>query len=198
MSNKQIQEERMRSYFITAASELIRAEGLVVASARNIADKAGYSYATLYNYFKDTKDLIFNCVEDFLAECKTFVAENTPENVCARNRIIAGSVSYAKYFVQYPGIFDVFYTQKLSDISTKNSKISQISSLFDDILENDWVRLQKERHYTTARLAHIRSTYRMAIHGLLQLYLHRRLNMEYKTMLAEIEKTFEVVVTDAK
>ena len=50
-----IQEERIRKYFIDAAKELIRGEGLSVVTARNVAERAGYSYATLYNYFKDIR-----------------------------------------------------------------------------------------------------------------------------------------------
>ena len=55
----------MRGYFIQAAKEILKGEGLESMSVRNIADQAGYSYATLYNYFKDVKDLILECIKDF-------------------------------------------------------------------------------------------------------------------------------------
>ena len=53
MEKKEIQEQRMRGYFIQATKEIIKGEGIKSVSVRNIADRAGYSYATLYNYFKD-------------------------------------------------------------------------------------------------------------------------------------------------
>ena len=53
MKNKIIQEQRIKGYVIQAAKEILKGEGLKSISVRNIADQAGYSYATLYNYFKD-------------------------------------------------------------------------------------------------------------------------------------------------
>ena len=53
MERKKIQEERIRGYFIQATKEILKGEGLSALSVRNIADRAGYSYATLYNYFKE-------------------------------------------------------------------------------------------------------------------------------------------------
>ncbi len=65
MKNKEVQELRMKNYFIQATKEILKGEGLQAVSVRNVADKAGYSYATLYNYFKDITELIFVCVNDF-------------------------------------------------------------------------------------------------------------------------------------
>ncbi len=70
MERKQIQEQRIKNYFIQATKDLLKGEGLRTVSVRNIADRAGYSYATLYNYFKDVKDLVFECVKDFQEECE--------------------------------------------------------------------------------------------------------------------------------
>ena len=77
MRNRQIQEERIKTYFLDAAKNLLRAEGLKGVSVRNVAYRAGYSYATLYNYFKDINDLLFRCVEDFCQEVGDFVAART-------------------------------------------------------------------------------------------------------------------------
>ena len=62
MRNRQIQEERIKTYFLDSAKNLLRAEGLKGVSVRNVAYRAGYSYATLYNYFKDIeKDHLCPC-----------------------------------------------------------------------------------------------------------------------------------------
>lgn len=73
MDNKKIQEERMKRYFIQATKKILKGEGLKAVNVRTIAKEAGYSYATLYNYFKDIKDLVFECVKDFQSECKEIV-----------------------------------------------------------------------------------------------------------------------------
>ncbi len=122
---KAIQEERMKGYFLTSAKELIRGEGLRVVSTRNVAERAGYSYVTLYNYFKDIRDLIFSCVEDFMEECREFVAKEVHGTVSGEKALIAISCGYAKFFVQYPGIFDLFYQERTNQIATAKSNVER-------------------------------------------------------------------------
>jgi AcrR family transcriptional regulator len=54
---------------------IIESEGIKSIRARNIANQAGYSYATLNNYFKNIKELVFYCVQDFQKEGVNFVNE---------------------------------------------------------------------------------------------------------------------------
>ena len=52
VTNKDIQTERLLRYFLDAAKNIIKSEGLDALTVRSVADKAGYSYGTLYNYYK--------------------------------------------------------------------------------------------------------------------------------------------------
>ena len=60
MKNKELQEQRMKGYFLQATKDMLKSEGLKSVNVRAIADRAGYSYATLYNYFKDINDLKYD------------------------------------------------------------------------------------------------------------------------------------------
>ena len=53
MDKKEIQRQRMMKYFIEAGKQIILEEGVKNVTVRKVADLAGYSYATLYNYFED-------------------------------------------------------------------------------------------------------------------------------------------------
>ena len=183
MNKKSVQEERMRGYFITAAMELIRAEGIGVVSARNVADRAGYSYATLYNYFRDIRDLVFSCVEGFMAECREFVGREAEGSGTGADGIEAITRGYVKFFVQYPGIFDLLYEQKPSDMATSRSDLAKISSFFDTLTEKGWKAARYERgsNIETARKVHAR-----AVHGLLLFFLKRRSAGGYEQLLEEI------------
>lgn len=57
--NKELKKLRTMQYFIDAAKEIIANEGTEKATIRNIAKKAGYNSATIYNYFNDLDHLIF-------------------------------------------------------------------------------------------------------------------------------------------
>lgn len=56
---KKLQRQRMLKYFIEAAAEIIKEEGMDAITIRKVADKAGYNSATIYNYFENLDHLIF-------------------------------------------------------------------------------------------------------------------------------------------
>jgi len=184
MDKKTIQEERMKNYFISAAKEIIRAEGIRAVSARNVADRAGYSYATLYNYFKDVRDLIFTCIEDFMKECRDFVEEETSSVKPGAGRIAAVSRSYVKFFVQYPGIFDLMYMEKPLEISSSNIKVEELFMFFDSLTESDWQVMNKDRR-KTGPLKQSREIHRLALHGLLLFSLNRARSIDYGKLMDE-------------
>lgn len=183
---KAIQEERMKGYFLTAAKELIRGEGLKVVSTRNVAERAGYSYATLYNYFKDIRDLIFSCVEDFMAECREFITKEIPSTVSGDRALIAISNSYTKFFVQYPGIFDLFFQEKANQISTAKSNLGAIDALFDSLVDHEWKVLKNQKKSTDRAIAKAQEFHKLALHGLLMLYLNNRTNDDYEEIMNQV------------
>jgi AcrR family transcriptional regulator len=185
---KAIQEERIKGYFLTAAKELIRSEGIEVVSARNVAERAGYSYATLYNYFKDIRDLIFSCVEDFMAECREFVAKDAPSAVSGEKAIIATSNSYVKFFVQYPGIFDLFFQEKANQIATAKSNLSAIGAVFDSLVERKWKDIMEQKKLTNKTISQAQEFHKLALHGILMLYLNNRTNYDYKEFMKKVNE----------
>ncbi|MTW86242.1 TetR family transcriptional regulator [Virgibacillus dakarensis] len=56
---KEIQRARMWRYFLDAATEVIEKEGINHVTIRKIAEKAGYTSSTAYNYFRDLSHLKF-------------------------------------------------------------------------------------------------------------------------------------------
>jgi AcrR family transcriptional regulator len=185
---KTIQEERMRGYFLSAAKELIRGEGLEVVSTRNVAARAGYSYATLYNYFKDIRDLIFSSVEDFMSECREFVAKEVPGTVSGEKALIAISIGYTKFFVQYPGIFDLFYQEKANRIGTTKSNLRAIDTLFDSLVEHEWNVLKNQKKSTDQAIARTQEFHKLALHGLVMFYLNSRIDVSYRDLMKQVDE----------
>lgn len=191
---KPIQEERMRGYFVTAAKDLIRGEGLAVVSARNVAERAGYSYATLYNYFKDINDLIFSCVEDFMQECRDFVLQNTKIKEPGKEALLEISRNYTKYFVQYPSSFDLLFLQKKNAISSKESNMSKIHTFFNSFAIDNWNYIQKTYKGSEQSITSAMDCHSLALHGLLTLYLTRRKEMGYKEFMEQVNRITEYIV----
>jgi len=189
-----IQEERIKGYFLTAAKELIRSEGLDVVSARNVSERAGYSYATLYNYFKDIRDLIFSCVEDFMAECREFVANDMPGNISGEEALIAVSKSYTKFFVQYPGIFHLFFQEKANKISTAKSNMNAIDLLFDSLVEEKWKSIVEQKKETDKQFSQTQEFHKLALHGILLLFFNNRSNWDYKALINQVRVVTEFAI----
>jgi AcrR family transcriptional regulator len=194
MKNKEIQEERMRRYFIDAAKEILRSEGLKSISVRNIADRAGYSYATLYNYFRDVKDLIFECVKDFQEECNVFISSNIPNSQSGKEQIRGITLQYIRYFLEYPGIFDLFFLEKLNDINSKKGTHQVITNFLEDLCGEAWLVAvangdfsESEANFKKQQLLYITT-------GLLLVYHNRRIPDTYAEFMERAENQLRAVL----
>jgi AcrR family transcriptional regulator len=181
MTKNEIQEERMKGYFLSATKDIIRAEGVGAVSARSVAERAGYSYATLYNYFNDVRDLVFSCVNDFMEECRAFVAQEAGKAAPGTETLKSVSRGYAKFFVQYPGIFALMYTHKPGEIGTVASGIGELGEFFESLAKPDTARDGGKNEATRVKM------HGWALNGLLMLYLNRRVQMDFKSFMEQVD-----------
>lgn len=179
MDKKAIQEQRMRRYFIEATREILKGEGFKAISVRNIADRAGYSYATLYNYFKDIRDLVFECVLDFQQECQAFVEERAGAVVGDKERILARMMAYGNYFLEYPGVFDLFYLEKYNGIEGRLSTSRIIFDFPAQLCAADWQNGVAAGTWTEQEASRMQTQLSYLAAGLLVFYLNRRIPMDY-------------------
>jgi len=180
----------MKGYFIQATKEILKAEGLKSISVRNIADRAGYSYATLYNYFKDIKDLIFLCVKDFQSEIETSVFEKTTGIVPGKQRLKLISMGYLNYFLEYPGIFELFYLERISDISSNTEATQLIVSFLNRLCDEDWNTIEPDNNLRNLRKSELDYT----ITGLLLFYLNRREPTSYQEFIDRANRQLEFII----
>jgi AcrR family transcriptional regulator len=190
MDNKQIQEQRMKGYFIQATKEILKAEGLKSISVRNIAERAGYSYATLYNYFKDIKDLIFLCVKDFQCEIETSISEKTTGIIPGKERLKIISMGYLNYFLEYPGIFELFYLERMSDISSNTEATHLIVNFLNHLCEDDWKVIEQDNNAINLKKSELNYT----ITGLLLFYLNRREPASYQDFTDRANRQLEFII----
>jgi len=183
MERKELQEERMKSYFIRAAKEIIKGEGIRAVSVRNIAERAGYSYATLYNYFKDVKDLIFICIKDFQDECRLYVESEVKNFSQGKEKIKAKVKAFMKYFIQYPGIFELFYIERFNDIANKSTSIEIICTFLDSLTDDDWNYCVSTKMLSTEIAGNLKEELRFVTVGMLIFYLNRRFPASYKDFM---------------
>jgi AcrR family transcriptional regulator len=184
MEKKEIQEQRMRGYFIQATKEMLKGEGLKSLSVRNIADRAGYSYATLYNYFKDVQELIFLCVKDFQDDCEETVKSRTSGMAPGKDRIKAKVSGYITYFIEYPGIFELFYLEKMTDIERKQPVSELIFTFLTRLCQPDWDYCQAHGLFSEKEVESRSMALNYLATGMLLHYINRRQPVAYDDFLA--------------
>jgi AcrR family transcriptional regulator len=174
MKKKEIQEMRVKGYFIQATKEIIRGEGMQCVNVRNIAERAGYSYATLYNYFKDIKELVFFCVKDFQDECEDFIKDRTKDVPKGKKRITAIVKAYTAYFVEYPSVFELFFVEKMVDVSKNKPAAELITSFPDRLCAADWNYWMNRKKFTAEFADRKGNELKYSVVGLLLFYMNRR------------------------
>ena len=110
MDKKNKHKNRMKNYFIEAAFKLVKNNETI--SARKVGELAGYSYATIYNYFNDLDELHWYVVDklfdDIGKEMKKADIDDDPQE-----RLLNVNKAYVDYFSENPHVFRFIYNSDL-------------------------------------------------------------------------------------
>jgi AcrR family transcriptional regulator len=138
-----------------------------------VADKAGYSYATLYNYFKDLNDLIFECVKDFQAECESVVRNKIENSEEGKGKIRATVLAYVEYFTEYPGVFELFFLAGMGNIGNKQSIIDLVCTFLDRLCDPHWEYCIAQSIINRESAEKKKRLLRFCVMGMLLFYINR-------------------------
>ena len=107
MTKKEIQRTRIIKYFTDSTISLIKSDGLENLTTKKIGDHAGYSYATIYNYFENFNDLICVAIAEIAAECAEFVKKKLKGNTI-KERMINFVLLMTEFNIANPNIYYPF------------------------------------------------------------------------------------------
>jgi len=187
MSASEMQQQRTKQYFLDSAKEILRGEGLKVASARNIAERAGYSYTALYNYFKDMNALIFACVQDFQEEIVTAVKLAQEGKTSPKELIFTGVKGWINYFIQYPGIFELFFLEGIGE-GTEGETSEAIYNSIVPACSDGIKALMIEGKIDQLGAEELQNTIRNTMTGLLLYYSNRKHPSDYGALLTVVDR----------
>ncbi|MDY0342371.1 MAG: TetR/AcrR family transcriptional regulator [Lentimicrobium sp.] len=190
--NKEIQEQRMRQYFIDATREILKGEGLKAVNVRAVSERAGYSFATLYNYFKDLNELIFICVQGFMTECEAMIDGEYSGLEPGIARIKKRMEIFIRYFTQYPDIFELFYIERMNDIGARQPTSNMIYLFTDKIIEEDVGNLIKNQTISKSQAENLSLTLKNSIIGMLLFYNNRLQPTDYNDFLKIADQQIDI------
>lgn len=119
MKKKSIKERRIFEYFIDAAKSIIEEEGVEGVTARKVGKLAGYSYATIYNYFEDLKELLAYCAMDYLKLISEEIMSLDVKDLDCLETIQKYNEVYFKFFSNKPQLFQLIFLEDIGDYPIK-------------------------------------------------------------------------------
>lgn len=185
--NQNIKKDRIISYFIEAAKEIIMGAGTDGISVRKVAEKAGYSYATIYNYYKNLHELLWDVKKSFVVELQEYLIQNTIEATSEKD-IKTMLHAYVSYFVEYPNVFRFFYMYPLDN---EIGDLEELFSIFGSI------SLKTSSDFASAQLANadiISKTCVYTVHGMLMLFFSSN-GMTKELLFYDLTKILDFLFT---
>lgn len=128
---KAMKSNRVKSYFLQSAKDIVVNEGAESITVRKIADAAGYSYGTIYHYFADLNELLFEVKQIMIVDVMGVMNQHPEKERYSIEDIKMQNHMFVDYFIENPNIYNFFYSYQI--ISTGESVFDNV-----DIGEANW------------------------------------------------------------
>src|SRR6056297_228304 len=210
-----IKKKRTLKYFIEATKEVILDKGIEKVTIRNVAKRAGYNSATIYNYFDNYKQLIFFASLDFLSKYTQAMPNYIAKGGNEIERFILMWECFCKYSFENPNIYYAVFTDKLGDhpeiLVEKYFKIfpeklgDPPERLIPMLLDPDLSRrasiaskpLIKKGHLSKEKAEEVDNMITYIYHGMLTLIINNRIDYSVDEAVKKISSHIRTIVNNA-
>lgn len=195
IERKEREKAEMRRRIVDAAVQMIVEEGYEKVSIRNIADKIEYSPATIYLYYKDKDELLY----DVQSQAFATLAEEFGKKINAEDpfkRLEQLAVAYLEFSRQHPELYDLMFIIKapMNTLVEKEKwengdpSYDALHRLMQECIEK---KLVKFKDATIATL----SVWGFA-HGLISLHLRGRCTKVSRVPEEDVPKVIETAIDE--
>ena len=188
--NRQLKRDRIREYFLSAAKEIIIQDGVESITVRGVADRAGYSYATLYNYFEDLNSLLWHTklslINDVFAWMNEAVSD-VPKDITGLKKTYE---IYMSYYFDHPNAFKFLYNHRVYAPATQ-SRPHEVD--FDKTMRETFKSLVLA---CKLREEDVPLAYRLfvyVVHGLLTLHFSGNTNSSLEMAVGEMSMVIDFI-----
>jgi len=207
-----IKKKRTLKYFIEATKEVILDKGIEKVTIRNVAKRAGYNSATIYNYFDNYKQLIFFASLDFLSKYTQAMPNYIAKGGNEIERFVLMWECFCKYSFENPNIYYAIFTDELGDHPENlmekyfqifpqklgNPPERLLPMLLDPDLANRASVASKpliEKGYLSKNQAEeVDNMITYIYHGMLTLMINNRINYTSEEAVRKIKKHIKTIV----
>lgn len=179
--------DRVSKLFIDIAKEMILKDGIQSVSVRKIADEAGYSYATIYNYFDDLSALLWAVKKDMIQDLIEWMKDINISDLDGIKNVFH---RYIEYYITYPNVFKFFYFYTL-DVS-----IDEIENEFNfnQLWNSTFSVIMDEYQLTIKDIEVISKCLIYSIHGILTLHFSQNGSTNIHSICSEIDQIIDYCI----
>lgn len=171
--NKEIQKSRVKRYFIDAAKEILINEGVSNVSVRKIGDATGYSYATVYNYFKNLDHLLWCIGIEFVQEIVKIYDDDFIKDTYTSDDIKQLINQYLNYYFENPNVFKFFFFYQVEELP-EDLKGELIRPSLEKILISILENLAQQKIIKHEKVIVISGLIMNSVHGMLLMYFSKK------------------------
>lgn len=161
-----LKNQRVRSYFVQATKKIILDEGVENVSVRKVADLAGYTFSTIYNYFNNLNELLQDVKTDMIHDLIEHMKKTQPQKVFDLDDIKKQNRLYVEYFINNPHVFSFFYSYRLHPVQKEPAEIPDFSMQYLETYSG----FVKQGIIKESEVMVLAKTFIYSLQGLLALY----------------------------
>ena len=185
-----LKRQRMKMYFLDAAKEMIANEGIESVSVRKVAEVAGYSYATLYNYFEDLNELLWEVKRVMINDLAAFMQKKIHHVSLDKEGVKRLFKIYCSFYFKNPHVFKFFYFHKLIQPSRK-SEDREVAPDFDRMMKETFKGFVTEGKLREMDLEVVGKTCIYAVHGMLVMLFCGNGDLTEESVYKELDKMID-------
>ncbi len=95
--------------------------------------------------------------------------------------------AYINYFIQYPGIYELFFLER-TGMGIKKNTVQVIFTLLDNLCKEQWASCIKNSHFNSIQVIFIKEQLKYSVTGLLLFYINRKHPETYNDFILLCEK----------
>jgi AcrR family transcriptional regulator len=190
---KVLKKQRIKTYFLEAAKEIIMNDGVENISVRKVADIAGYSYATIYNYFTDLNELLWEVKKLMINDIFEELQKKNTGTTKDIEGIKKGFRIYVEYFFENPNVFKFFYFHHLAKPDSETGGAGEGPD-FDEMWSETLKEFVLSGKLRAEEIEALAKTLIYAIHGLVTLCFSGNGDLTEENVYSDLDKIIEYIL----
>ncbi len=172
------EKEHLRQLILDAALELLERDGLAGLSVRKIAERIEYAPATLYLYYRDKDQLLFELHNVGFARFMAKMSECLVMPTAAERLRVMGQ-KYIEFALENPQLYHLMMVERepINEENLANFDGWEHGYKSLDLLRGQLAEAQAEGSLHTDNLDITTMVFWSAVHGISMLYLSDRMSM---------------------